>query len=539
MFSSIDLEAKGLEGYELCYWEGEKPPVPLVYIRASDKAGDLLKEKVAQALSFLGKGRKEAAPSLGPARGESSAGHAEEPAEAEMYGSTQLRREDTAEGEQSDVGNSSDGHLVFSEFAAAEDIIRGFRKVGREDIGLGGQREGLFGTAALEEPGALYESFGTEPPRREMREGSATLEEFREEFRARSEPRRESSEEGSPYKSVDQIFEQFLKVEQEVRSEEEGRTGEEEVETHDVEPGEEHVETNVVTGGSAYQRAAVYVLKSIRALNEGESPDLRLGESLVGELVSSLAQSNELLMAATTRDQEFSVSEHSVNVTILSLKLAGTLGWNSAKVQRVGLAALIHEIGVTKLPAGLTQNESTLGNDELSLLRRRPALTAQLLAEVQSGYDWLAEIAGQVYERENGSGFPLGLKGNEILEEAKVIGLADFFEACIHKRPYRVPLTGYQTLFKLTTDYADCFVDRIVKVLIKSFSLYPYNECVVLDSGEIGRVIDINPEKLSRPVVEILFDDENTLTVEPRTVDLAVEPERYIAKAISIQALPF
>jgi HD-GYP domain-containing protein (c-di-GMP phosphodiesterase class II) len=221
------------------------------------------------------------------------------------------------------------------------------------------------------------------------------------------------------------------------------------------------------------------------------------------------------------------------------LKLADTLGWNTDRVQRVGLAALIHEIGVTRLPIGLTYNESTLGSDELSRLRRRPGFSAELLGGTPSEYEWLAAVVGQVYEREDGSGSPLGLKSNEISEEAKVIGLADFFESCIHKRPYRAPLTGYQTLFELTTSHAACFSDRMVKALIKSFSLYPYNECVVLDNGEIGRVIDINPEKLSRPIVDILFDDQDTLTVEPRTVDLAVESERYISKAISLQALPF
>jgi len=539
VFSSIDLEAKGLEGYELCYWEGEKPPVPLVYVRASDNEDDLLEEKVEQALRFLRKERNQAPPSPESSRGESVAGNTVEPAEAEMCGSAQPQPEELAEAEQSEAGTSSERHLVFSELASAEDIIQGFRTVEEEDIGLGGKHGGLVGTVVSGRPAASYESFGIKEPESESRHDRTTLEEFREEFRALSKPRREAPEEESPYKSVDHIFEQFLKVEHEVRSQEESRIGKEEVETPALETVEERPEAKVLAGGSVYQRAADYVLNSIRMLNEGDAPDLKLGEALVGEIVSSLGQNRDLLMEATTRDQEFSVSGHSVNVTILSLKLAGTLGWDFAKVQRVGLAALIHEIGVTKLPAGLTQNQSTLGNDELNLLRRRPALTAQLLMESQSGYEWLAEITGQVYERENGSGFPLGLKGNEISEEAKLIGLADFFEVCIHKRPYRAPLSGYQTLFELTTDYADCFGDRIVKALIKSFSLYPYNECVVLDSGEIGRVIDINPEKLSRPVVEILFDDEDTLTVEPRTVDLAVEPERYIAKAISIQALPF
>jgi HD-GYP domain-containing protein (c-di-GMP phosphodiesterase class II) len=430
-----------------------------------------------------------------------------------------------------DAESATERHLIFSDLASAEDIIRGFREVGGESLGLNEKRAALTRTVVSEDTDVSFKAFGIGPPEPEKQEIQVALEEFREEFRVMNEPRRERSEEEGPSQSVDRIFEQFLRVEEEVRDGEGSGT-------FPVDPVEVQPETTAATEGSVYQRALDYVLRSIREFNEGDHPDLRMGESLVGEFASSLRQGNTLLLEATARDREFSVSGHSVNVTVLALKLAETLGWNADKVQRVGLAALIHEIGVTRLPTGLTYDESPLANDELSPLRRRPAFSAQLLSGAPPEYDWLATVVGQVYEREDGSGFPLGLKGNEISEEAKVIGLADFFESCIHMRPYRAPLTGYQTLFELTTNHAARFSDRIVKALIKSFSLYPYNECVVLDNGEIGRVIDINPEKLSRPIVDILFDDEDTLTVEPRTVDLAVESERYISKAISLQALP-
>jgi HD-GYP domain-containing protein (c-di-GMP phosphodiesterase class II) len=532
VLSSVDLEARGLEGYQLCYWEGEKPPVPLVYVRASERVTDDLGEKVGQALRFLGEGQGRVAPSPEPARDDSGAANAADAVGTESPVSDQPQRDRALESEQSESESAAEGHLIFSEVASAEDIIQGFREVGGESLGLGEKRAAITRTMVSEETDVSFKAFGIRPPEPEERELKGTLEELREEFRAMNEPRRERSEEESPRESVDHIFEQFLRVEQEVRDGE--GSGKSPVEPLDVSP-----ETTAAIGGSAYQRALSYVLRSIRAFNEGEHPDLRMGESLVGQFVSSLRQGKTLLLKATARDQEFSVSGHSVNVTILALKLAEILEWNADKVHRVGLAALIHEIGVTRLPTGLTYNESPLAKDELSLLRRRPAFSVQLLGGAPPEYDWLATVVGQVYEREDGSGYPLGLKGNEISEEAKVIGLADFFESCIHIRPYRAPLTGYQTLFELTTDHAACFADRIVKALIKGFSLYPYNECVVLDNGEIGRVIDINPEKLSRPIVDILFDDENTLTVEPRIVDLAVESERYISKAISLQALPF
>jgi HD-GYP domain-containing protein (c-di-GMP phosphodiesterase class II) len=150
-------------------------------------------------------------------------------------------------------------------------------------------------------------------------------------------------------------------------------------------------------------------------------------------------------------------------------------------------------------------------------------------------YSWLAEITRQVNERENGTGSPMGLVGEEIDERAKIIGISDVFDSCIHNRPYRRPVTGYQALFELTTDQQRVFSDQMVKALIQSFSLYPFNECVRLSTGEIGKVVDINAENLSRPVVEILADREGKVLEDPRTIDLGRESTLYIAETLAVE----
>ena len=78
----------------------------------------------------------------------------------------------------------------------------------------------------------------------------------------------------------------------------------------------------------------------------------------------------------------------------------------------------------------------------------------------------------------------------------------------------------------------------MVKALIRSFSLYPFNECVRLNTGEIGKVVDINPQNLSRPVVTILFEKEGKPLNKPRTVDLGRESTIYIAEAIADGCCP-
>lgn len=287
-----------------------------------------------------------------------------------------------------------------------------------------------------------------------------------------------------------------------------------------------------------YQESRSYVLDSIRAVDGGNIPDLVKGESIAERIVSSVEGGSELLLSATDRRQEFAISSHSVNTCVFAVRIATALGLSRWQQLRIALAALLHEIGVVRLPKQLVYKTEKPTLEEIKILRQRPVYAARSLKGVDSRYDWLGEVVGQVYERENGTGYPLGLTGREICEESKVIGIADLFDACIHRRPYREALTGYQALFELTTDQARTFSDRIVKALIKSLSLFPYNEFVVLSSGEIGKVVEINLENLSRPVIEVLYDKEGKAVETAKPIDLAQNPSLYISKALPYRNLP-
>ena len=294
---------------------------------------------------------------------------------------------------------------------------------------------------------------------------------------------------------------------------------------------EEEVEKKTVR---LYRTTTAYVLDSIRRVEAKKQPDMKRGEGLVRRLIKSISESSALLLLATDRIQEFAVSTHSVNVTILSLRLAETLHSKRKGQLQVGLAALLHEIGVAWLPKRLLHQPGQVSPQ----VRQRPVYGAKILGHLHRDYDWLAQIVGQVYEREDGRGFPLGLEGGEIREEAKILGLMDVFEACIHDRPYRNALTGYQLLHELTHGDTTSFSDRIVKALLHSFSLYPYNEYVLLNTDELGRVVAVNPEYSLRPLVKILYDSEGKPLEEPREADLAQNSLLFIIKAISYHELP-
>ena len=283
-----------------------------------------------------------------------------------------------------------------------------------------------------------------------------------------------------------------------------------------------------------YQTATSYVLDSIRLVQEEKNLNVKRGEQLAKSLVDSIVDSSALLMLATDRVQEFTVSTHAVNVAILSIRLGQTLNYSPEDQVRVGLAGLLHEIGVAWLPERLLHATGQVSSE----VRQRPVYGAKILGHLKPPFDWIAQIVGQIYEREDGSGFPLGLAGEEIREEAKILGIMDVFEACIHDRPYRNALTGYQLLEELTRDDTQSFSNPIVKALLNSFSLYPYNEYVLLNTKELARVVEVNPANSFRPLVQILYDSNGVALEEPRETDLAQSSLLFITQAISYHELP-
>jgi HD-GYP domain-containing protein (c-di-GMP phosphodiesterase class II) len=285
---------------------------------------------------------------------------------------------------------------------------------------------------------------------------------------------------------------------------------------------------------STFLSAKAYVLETIRLAQESKRPDMKQGVELVKEMIYSIAESSDLLLLATDRRQEFSLSTHCVNVAILSLRLTQTLKYDPRNQVRVGLAALLHEIGVVLLPKRMIYQANKVSPKEW----QRAVYGARLLEEFCPEYDWLAKTVGQVYERENGSGLPAGLEGKDIHEEAKILGIVDVFESCIHDRPQRPASTGYQVLQELTHPATRSFPDSIVKALIASFSIYPYNEYVVLNTGELGQVIAVNAENLSRPVIRILCDREGRSLGEPKETDLVQNTSLFITKAVPYHELP-
>ena len=126
---------------------------------------------------------------------------------------------------------------------------------------------------------------------------------------------------------------------------------------------------------------------------------------------------------------------HQHRVAELSVEIGQLLGWDLERVEDVRIAALLHDIGKVVVPAEILTKPGRLTGLELALIKGHAAAAGEILA----GIEWVGPITQAVVQRErlNRSGYPLGLSGDEIIPEARVVAVADVFEAMVSHRPYR------------------------------------------------------------------------------------------------------
>ena len=153
-------------------------------------------------------------------------------------------------------------------------------------------------------------------------------------------------------------------------------------------------------------------------------------------------------LGATVAMRDPYTSAHERRVAELATRIATRLGWSVEAVERLRIAALVHDIGKITIPAEILSKPSRLTETEFALIKSHSAAAYEILAPIDFGGP-VAEIVLQHHERLDGSGYPQGLSGDQILPGARLLAVADVVEAMVTHRPYRPALPFEQALAEI------------------------------------------------------------------------------------------
>ncbi|MDR1837200.1 MAG: HD-GYP domain-containing protein [Treponema sp.] len=196
------------------------------------------------------------------------------------------------------------------------------------------------------------------------------------------------------------------------------------------------------------------------------------------------------------------LATHSVRSTILSLIIGTYLKLPNHRLIDLGVSALLHEVGMLKLPSHIYLSQRMLNPQEQKAILTHPIIGYSLLKSLDFPLA-VCLSALEHHERENGSGYPRRLIGEKISLYAKIIAVACSYEALSSKRPHKEAKDGYTGMLELLRNEGKRYDDTIVKALVLSLSIYPIGLYVLLSNGKKAQVVDVNPENPKFPIVQI------------------------------------
>lgn len=254
--------------------------------------------------------------------------------------------------------------------------------------------------------------------------------------------------------------------------------------------------------------------------------------SLAADVVTRLRTSDDLIHCMMVGDTDDYQAANVVNVAILSAKIGMGLHYDSAALERLVLAGLLHDLGMWLLPPGIIEKPGSLNEEEQAQVYAHPEEGRRIVAGTGESYRWLATTIAQEHERWDGSGYPCRLKGGNIAESAQIIGLADVFDALITRRPYHARVVPHQAIRGLLVQHKQAFQPRLLKTVVDQLSLYPVGTAVRLNDGHIGVVSKVNPRFPLRPVLLVRRSADGRMTGDQAPLDLSHETSTHIVEVL-------
>jgi putative nucleotidyltransferase with HDIG domain len=281
------------------------------------------------------------------------------------------------------------------------------------------------------------------------------------------------------------------------------------------------------------------VMERIFADLEQNLPPSPIGaKAVVSNVLTQIAKDRTALMAHLTfqklRRFDGTLAAHSLDTCILSLIVAMESGLEEPRLVQLGLGALLHDVGYTRLPRNLVRRRDECTDQEKLLLRQHTTLGITVLAEVEGLDDDVRRVVVEHHERVDGSGFPSARTQEIISQLAQIVGIVDWYDGLISRRggrPAMLPHDAVRRLFLAGEKHQ--FDKALVESMIRSIGVYPTGSLVRLNTGEQAVVVAVNPKDRLKPRVKVIGGPHGESYASPACIDLATQTNEHTPRTVA------
>lgn len=191
---------------------------------------------------------------------------------------------------------------------------------------------------------------------------------------------------------------------------------------------------------------------------------------------------------------------HSVDVATISMVVAKTMGLDNKEIYEIGVAGLLHDIGKSQIPNEVLNKAGRLTDEEFAIMKKHPVYGYRILEKNPNISDEVRLAVLQHHEKTNGKGYPMGVEEDKISRYAKILAVADIYDALVTERPYKAAFSQRDAVEMIMAMTMELDINAM-KSFLNSVILYPVGSTILLSNGERARVVQNYPEYILRPKV--------------------------------------
>ncbi|MDE6675587.1 MAG: HD-GYP domain-containing protein [Acetatifactor sp.] len=236
--------------------------------------------------------------------------------------------------------------------------------------------------------------------------------------------------------------------------------------------------------------------------NDTSTPDfINTAANVTSSLVNSIMENEAVAINIDTlKFSDEYTFQHSVDVATISMLIAKNSNMSEREIQKIGMAGLLHDMGKSKIPNEILNKAGKLTEEEFAIMKNHSLYGYQILKEKGGIPQEVLMGVLQHHEKLNGRGYPMGVEADKISSYAKILAIADIYDALVTERPYKKAFSqqdAIEMIMAMTDELDITFMRNFLGIVI----LYPVNSIVTLSNGEKAKVLKNNPQYPLRPKV--------------------------------------
>ena len=287
-------------------------------------------------------------------------------------------------------------------------------------------------------------------------------------------------------------------------------------------PHQISIEEELVQARRIFSDANALVTSISKDARLGKQLDLGKIEPVIAAIASSIYRNPDAMLSLLRiKKADNSTFQHSVAVCALLIGLCRTQEIDRDTTEQAGMGGILHDIGKMKIPGHILHKLGKLSESECEIMKKHVGYGCLLIENTPNLSPISLQIAAEHHERNNGSGYPRALKGDEISLYGRMAAIVDVYDELTAAKIHHKAREPTEVLKKLL-EWGDQYFDtNLVHNFIRTIGIYPVGTLVRLERGYLAIVVKQHPETLLQPKVRLIFNSKSLCYVPPQDLDLS------------------